>query len=426
MDLPSRVDTAIIGAGHSGLAMSRLLSLAGRDHVVIERRETLGGGWQDRWDAFRLVSPNWTTGFPGQPYDGIEPDGFMPRDSIIATIRRYAETIGAPVVAGTKVRRLTPRSDGGFVLDTDHGPLAANNVVIACGAFHVPRIPEISAALPAGVTALHSHAYRRAADLPPGAVLVVGTGQTGVQIAEELQDEGREVYLSVGSAGRVPRRYRGRDIFRWLEALGLHGRGEGASLPTPDQLPTPMARFNGNPSLSGHKGGHNTDLRAMAESGITLVGRIAGVDGERLALAPGLGATLSQIDRFFDEKFQPIIDKYIELAGEAVTPDENAWSSYEPPEPDALDLRRAGISTVLWTSGFRPDYTWIDAPITDDMGLPRTRRGVSEVPGLYFVGALWQTNQLSATLFGPWLDSRHIAEAMGLRLPAGEPVAATT
>jgi putative flavoprotein involved in K+ transport len=425
MDLPSRVDTAIIGAGHSGLAISRLLSLAGRDHVVIERRETLGGGWQDRWDAFRLVSPNWTTGFPGQPYDGEEPDAFMPRASIVAIVRRYAETIGAPVVAGTHVRRLTPRSAGGFVLDTDHGPLAAKDVVVACGAFHVPRTPEIAAALPARIAMLHSHAYRRASDLPPGAVLVVGTGQTGVQIAEELQDAGRAVYLSVGSAGRVPRRYRGRDIFRWLEALGFGGGGPGASLPSVDQLPTPMARFNGNPSLSGHKGGHSTDLRAMAESGITLVGRIAGVEGERLAFAPGLSATLEQIDGFFGEKFQPLIDKYIEVAGEDVTPDDNVWSTYQPPEPESLDLAAAGISTALWTSGFRPDYSWIDAPVTDEMGLPRTRRGVSDVPGLYFVGALWQSNQLSATLFGPRVDSRHIAEAMGLRLPAEQRVAAT-
>jgi putative flavoprotein involved in K+ transport len=424
MDLPSRVDTAIIGAGQSGLAMSRLLSLAGRDHVVIDRRETLGGGWQDRWDAFRLVSPNWTTAFPGQPYDGDEPDAFMPRESIIATVRRYAETVGAPVVTGTHVRRLAPRSGGGFTLDTDHGLLAAKDVVVACGAFHVPRIPEVAAALPDRVTTLHSHVYRREADLPPGAVLVVGTGQTGVQIAEELQDAGREVYLSVGTAGRVPRRYRGRDIFRWLGGLALRGPDVGVTLPTLEQLPGPWARFNGNPSLSGHKGGHSTDLRAMAESGIKLVGRIGGVDGERLALDPGLASTLEAIDRFFGEKFQPVIDRFIEAAGEDAPADDNVWSTYEPPEPESLDLGRAGISTVLWTSGFRPDYGWIDAPITDDMGLPRTRRGVSEVAGLYFVGSLWQTNQLSATLIGPRVDSRHVATAMGLRLPEEAPVGA--
>jgi putative flavoprotein involved in K+ transport len=420
MELPTRTDTVIIGAGHNGLAMSRSLSLAGRDHVVIERRTTLGGGWQDRWDAFRLVSPNWTTSLPGQPYDGTEPDAFMPRDSIVATVRRYADTVNAPVVTGTHVQRLAPRAGGGFDLETDHGTLAADRVVVATGAFHVPRIPEVAAALPARIASLHSHAYRRESDLPPGAILVVGSAQTGCQLAEELQDAGRAVYLSVGSAGRVPRRYRDRDIFRWLGALAVRGPSVGVGLPTLDQLPSPGARFNGNPSLSGHKGGHSTDLRAMAESGITLVGRIEAVDGERLRLAPGLPATLDRIDTFFGERFQPIIDRFIDVAGEDAPPDDNVWSTFEPPEPEVLDLGRAGISTVLWTSGFRPDYGWIDAPITDEMGLPRARRGVSDVPGLYFVGSLWQTNQASATLFGPQVDGRHVANAMGLTLPEEE------
>jgi putative flavoprotein involved in K+ transport len=423
MDVPARTDTAVIGAGHNGLAMSRLLTLGGRDHVVLERRSTLGGGWQDRWDEFRLVSPNWTTSFPGQPYGGDEPDAFMPRDGIVATVRRYAETVRAPVVTDAGVRRLAPGSGGGFALDTERGPMEARAVVVAAGAFHKPHIPQIAAALPPRVTTLHSHDYRREGDLPPGAVLVVGSGQTGCQLAEELQDAGREVYLSVGSAGRVPRRYRGRDIFRWLEALAFRGGRFDIRLPRVDQLPSPRARFNGNPSLSGHKGGHSTDLRAMAESGIKLVGRIQDVEGEKLRLAPGLGGTLEQIDAFFKVRFQDDIDRFIALSGEAVTADENVWSRFEPPEPETLDLARAGISTVLWTSGFRPDYSWIDAPITDELGLPRTKRGVSEIPGLYFVGSLWQTNQLSATLIGPRVDGGHVAAAMGLALPEEEPVA---
>lgn len=425
MDLPVRIDTAIIGAGHNGLAMSHLLTLAGRDHVVIERRETLGGGWQDRWDAFRLVSPAWTTALPGQPYEGSEPESFIPRDEIIATVRRYADTIRAPVVTGTSVQRLRPRDGGGFVLDTDHGPVEAGDVVVAAGAFHLPRIPEIATGLPARITSLHSHDYRREADLPPGGVLVVGSGQTGCQLAEELQDAGRDVYLSVGSAGRVPRRYRGHDIFDWFEALGFRGPAIGVGLPRPDQLPSLQARFNGNPSLSGHKGGHTTDLRAMATGGIRLIGRIETVDGERLTIAPGLGATLRQVDESFGLRFQRLIDRFVEVSGEDAPPDDNIWSTYEPPELESLDLGRTGISTVLWTSGFRPDYRWIDAPVTDDMGLPRTNRGVSDVPGLFFVGALWQTNQLSATLFGPRVDGRHVAAAMGLTLPE-EPTTAPT
>jgi putative flavoprotein involved in K+ transport len=425
MDLPVQTDTAVIGAGHNGLAMSRLLTLAGRDHVVLERRETLGGGWQDRWDAFRLVSPNWTTALPGQPYEGAEPDGFMPRDDVIATVRRYAKTIDAPVVTSADVRRLAPRAGGGFDLETSRGPLRVRTVVVAAGAFHRPNIPPIASALPARITSVHSHAYRRESDLPPGAVLVVGSAQTGCQLAEELQDAGREVYLSVGTAGRVPRRYRGRDIFRWLEVLGFQGRPYGIHLRTPDELPSPQARYGGNPALSGHKGGHSTDLRAMAESGITLVGRIEGIDGETLRLRPGLGATLDQIAGLFKIRFGDDIDRFIELAGEIATPDENVWSIYEPPEPETLDLGRAGISTVLWTSGFRPDYGWIDAPVTDGMGMPRMDRGVTDVPGLFFVGGLWQTNQLSATLFGPRVDGRHVAAAMGLTLPDEEPAPTT-
>jgi putative flavoprotein involved in K+ transport len=252
---------------------------------------------------------------------------------------------------------------------------------------------------------------------------VVGSGQSGVQIAEELQDAGREVYLSVGTAGRMPRRYRGRDIFRWLAALVTRGPEVGVTLPAVDQLPSPMARFAGNAALSGHKGGHSTDLRAMAASGITLVGRIDRVDGERLALAPGLPATLDRVAAVFPERVQPVIERLIAATGDDAPADDTEWSTFEPPEPEALDLGRAGISTVLWTSGFRPDYRWIDAPVTDEMGLPRASRGVSEVPGLYFVGALWQTNQVSATLFGPRVDGRHVAGAMGLTLPEEEPVA---
>lgn len=422
MQLPSRTDVVIVGAGHNGLAMSRLLSLAGRDHVVIERRETLGGGWQDRWDAFRLVSPNWVSSLPGQPYDGAEPDGFMPRDEIAARVRRYAATVDAPVITGTDVRRVGPRTDGGdgFVVETSAGQVVARQVVVAVGAFHVPRIPAVAAALPARISQVHSHHYRRESDLPPGAVLVVGSGQSGVQIAEELQDAGREVYLSVGSAIRAPRRYRGRDVFRWLGALAARGPQVGVTLPQVDNLPSPEARFAGNPALSGHKGGHSTDLRAMAAGGMSLLGRIDRVEGERMTLAPGLSATLERVGATFDQVFAPLVEALLAATGEEAPPDDNVWSTYEPPELDELDLGRAGVSSVVWTTGFRPDYGWIDFPVADEMGLPRARRGVSEIPGLFFVGALWQTNQASATLFGPRVDGRHVAEAMGLTLPEEE------
>ena len=414
MNLPGKVETVVIGAGQAGLTMSWFLRDAGRDHLLLDRRATLGGGWQDRWDAFRLVSPNWTASFPGAPYDGSDPDGFMPRDEIAGRVARYADTIGAPVALDTEARRLTTRHGGGFRLETSKGLVEAEQVVVAAGSFQVPRVPEIGAALPSRLAQLHSHAYRSESSLPAGAVLVVGSAQSGVQIAEELAEAGRRVYLSVGTAGRVPRRYRGRDIFRWLGALATRGEEYGAPLPSVDKLPDPRLRSAGNPHLSGHRGGHETNLRALAASGMTLLGRIERADGEQLRLAGGLTANLARADSFFAERFQPLIDTFIENAGVDAPPDDRTPYTFEPPELEAIDLDEAGISTVIWASGYRLDYGWIDLPIFDEQGFPRHRRGVTDVPGLYFLGLLWQHNQASATLFGVGLDARHVAAQMGL------------
>jgi putative flavoprotein involved in K+ transport len=417
MNLPSRTETLVVGAGQAGLTMSGYLSQAGREHVVLERRATLGGGWQDRWDAFRLVSPNFTASFPGDPYPGPEPDAFMPRAEITARVAGYAERIGAPVVREAEVRRLSAREGGGFRAETSQGTIDATDVVVAIGGFHVPRIPAIGGLLPARLTQVHSHAYRNEAMLPPGGVLVVGTGQSGVQIAEELAETGRPVFLSVGSAGRMPRRYRGRDVFRWLVPVAIHGSELGISLPTVDKLPDPRLRQAGNPHVSGHNGGHETNLRRFAAEGMTLLGRIQRVEGERIALAPDLPGNLAWADRWFDERIRSILDAYIERAGIEAPPDDREPYSYEPPMLIELDLAAAGISSVIWTTGYGLDYGWIDLPIVDDQGFPRHVRGVGEVPGLYFLGLLWQTGLTSATLFGPRVDGRHLIEQMGLPAP---------
>ncbi len=237
---PRQVETVVVGAGQAGLVMSSFLSDAGREHVLLERRDTLGGGWQDRWDAFRLVSPNWVTSLPGFPYEDPDPDAFMPRDSVVARVRRYAEVISAPVELATGVSRLSARegSSGGLRVETSREPFDAHNVVVATGGFPSPRIPAVAADLPARIVKVHSHEYRNEAALPPGAVLVVGTGQSGVQLAEELHGAGRRVILSVGHCGRIPRRYRGRDIFAWMVELVKHGK-----LPSVDKLPDPRLRF---------------------------------------------------------------------------------------------------------------------------------------------------------------------------------------
>lgn len=404
---PRQVETVVVGAGQVGLVMSSFLSQAGREHILLERRETLGGGWQDRWDEFRLVTPNWVTALPGFPYDGAEPDGFMRRDEVVDRVRGYAEVVSAPVQLGTRVSRLSVRNGSGrrFRLETNRGPVDADNVVVAAGGFHSPRIPAVAADLPDRIVQVHSHEYRNEAALPPGSVLVVGTGQSGVQLAEELHAAGRRVILSVGRCGRVPRRYRGRDIFKWLIELARRGK-----LPTVDMLPDPRLRFAGNPHLSGHGGGHETNLRRFAADGIRLVGRLDGVDGERVRFAPDLLTNLRFADTFFDERMREDIDTVIELAGIDAPPDDREPFNFEPPEVPELDLAAEGVATVLWTSGYRLDFSWIDLPIFDEFGAPRHVRGLTETPGLTFLGLPWQLNQGSATFFGVAADAGYLAE----------------
>jgi putative flavoprotein involved in K+ transport len=374
MELPRTIDTVVIGAGQAGLIMSRLLQEAGREHIVVERRETLGGGWQDRWDGFQVVSPNFVSRLPGFPYEGSDPDGFMTRDEIADRTRRYAAVIGAPVVLGADVTRLGANGRDGrrFHVETSAGPVDADSVVSATGAFHVPRIPSAASGIATDITQLHAHHYRNPDQLPPGGVLVVGSGQTGVQLAEELREAGREVVLSTGRCGRVPRRYRGRDIFWWLVDLVERGPDFGTTLPTVGQLPDPRARFAGNPHVSGHRGGQFSD-------------------------------------DFFDVRFRPLLDELTEKTGIDVGDDDRAWPEYDPPELTELDLRAAGISTVLWTSGYAPDYAWLDLPILDEFGTPRHVRGITEVPGLTMLGMLFQHDNASANLVGIARDAEYLA-----------------
>ena len=413
--LPRRIDTVVVGAGQAGLTMSWHLRHAGRDHVLLDRRLTLGGGWQDRWDGFRLVGPNWTASFPDAPYDGDDPDGYMTRDEIVARVAAYAKTIEAPVALETEVQRVRRRADDGFDVQTNQGSIVARHVIVATGGFHVPHVPTVAAALPSRVLSIHSSDYRREPDLPPGAVLVVGSGQTGVQLVEELRSAGRDVFLSVGSAGRFPRRYRGRDSFFWLREVGWRGEVYGTALPTADKLPDPRRRLAGNLHLSGHDGGHETDLRQIGRDGVTLLGHLDAADGERIRLAPGLRANLDAADRAFDERFRQLFDSFIEAAGyDAPGAEERPRIDYDPPVIDELDLASAGISTVLWASGYRQHLGWIEPPVTDEIGFARQARGVSEVPGLFFIGSLWQRDAISATLFGVGRDAQALAVTMGL------------
>ena len=409
--LPTSTHTVVIGAGHAGLIMSRLLTHADREHLVLERRPTLGGGWQDRWDAFQLVTPNFLTDLPDHPYAAGDPDGFMTRDEIVARTARYAEVVDAPVVLETEVRRVSldeRRADASrFTVETSAGTISAVEIVGATGAFHVPRIPETG--LGSSVAQVHAHDYRNPDALPPGGVLVVGTGQTGVQLAEELFEAGRQVTLSVGHCGRVPRRYRDRDYFWWVRQLVLHGDALGTPLPTVEQLPDPRMRFACNPHLSGHGGGHDTDLRRFAADGIRLVGRFDGADGTRAQFRSDLEENLAFADATFDQRFRPLFESFIAAAGLDVPPDDRKPFAFRVPEVTELDLAAEGISTVLWTTGYAPDYRWLDVPVERQFGVPVHHRGVTDVPGLSFIGMLWQRDNASANLAGVGRDAEYLA-----------------
>jgi putative flavoprotein involved in K+ transport len=381
--------------------------------VVLDRRSTPGGGWLDRWDAFRLVSPNWMVGVPGLGYEGGDPNGFMGRDELVEHFRRYARVIEAPVELDTDVTRLTPIDAGAarFRLATSQGAIEARNVIVAAGPFQTPHIPAIAGGFGASIRQLHSHHYRRPEDLAPGKILLIGSGQTGVQLAEELRDAGREVILSVGRCGRGPRRYRGRDLFWWLREIAIRGSEYGVGLVSVGDLPSPTARFMCNVQLSGHGGGHDVNLRRMATEGIRLTGRLLSADGTTARFATNLTDTLRFSDSFFGARFQPWIDTFIERSGEPASPYEPDVVDYAPPEVAELDLASEGVSTVLWTSGYRMALDWIELPVLDEFGMPIQKRGLTAFDGLSFIGLPWQVDLGSANLIGLVRDAEALAAA---------------
>ncbi len=339
----------------------------------------------------------------------------MPRDELIDHFRAYAAAIDAPVELETDVTRLVARDGGrGFRLTTTRGDLDAREVIVAGGPFQVPHIPEAAAAFDPSVLQLHSHHYRSPDALPTGGVLLIGSGQTGVQLAEELMAAGRSVTIAVGRCGRAPRRYRGRDVFWWLRQLATRGEAVGTPLPIADRAMNPRAPFVCNPQVSGHGGGHDVDLRRMAVDGLRLVGRFEAADGTRVRFAEDLTANLQSADTSFNERLKVRFDTFAERAGEDLPEDGLDRFPFDPPEVPELDLAAEGISTVLWTSGYRPAFDWIELPVIDDLGLPKQDGGITDVPGLAFIGTPWMVDMGSANLVGLVRD----AEAIAARWPS--------
>jgi putative flavoprotein involved in K+ transport len=315
----------------------------------------------------------------------------------------------------TTVTSLTAKNNR-FTAHTERTTFQAQNVVLATGAYPRPKIPELARELPDHIRQLHSNAYRRPSDLPEGGVLVIGSGQSGAQIAEELQEAGRDVHLAVSMCGSVPRRYRGRDVIWWLLQTFLHGAEVGVKFPTVDDLPSPAARFAANPHVSGKDGGHDIDLRMLARSGMRLYGRLEAVRDGIAHFSADLAERLRFADEQFEQEIQPMFDAYIAGAGiDAPSDDRPARDTFVPQTETELDLNRAGIRSALWATGYQLDFSWVHLPVLDAWQYPRHERGITAFPGLYAVGLPWLYSEPSSVIAGVGADAAHIVEHIAAR-----------
>ena len=404
----SSVDVTVIGAGQAGLAVSYLLNEAEIRHVVLERGE-VGESWRSqRWDSFRLNTPNWTNSLPGMEFDPGQPDAFPSHRELVSYFERYVETFGLPVKTHTEVTHLERHPDVGYRVQFDNAVLRSHSVVLASGGAHRPSVPRMSERLSPEVASISAADYRNPATLPDGAVVVVGTGQSGCQIAEDLLEAGREVYLCASRVARCPRRYRGRDILEWLDDLGILDM-------RPDDLEDPEEQYAPQPQISGTDGGHTLSLQLLARKGATLLGRVTDARDQTLAL----GDNLKECIAFADDRsafFKEAIDKWIAHRGidappPGDDPGEPRMSDLEGLDHLArLDLAEAGVGTVIWCTGFNADWRWVKVDVFDDDGRPLHKEGITDEPGLYFVGLPWLSKRKSGLLLGVAEDASRVAD----------------
>jgi putative flavoprotein involved in K+ transport len=400
------VPVLVVGGGSAGLSVSHELTSLGIDHVVLERGR-IGQTWRDRWDSFCLVTPNWSVRLPGGEYAGDDPDGYMPRDEIVAHLARYAASFAAPVWEGVAVHGID-RVPGGFVARTSAGDTAAARVVLCTGAFQRAHRPTGSETLPSDITQLDVEDFRNEAALPPGPVLIVGSGQSGAQLAEELRETGRDVVLSCGKAPWGPRRVGDHDIVWWLVASGFFDQPASS-------LASPAARLLSNPLATGHGGGHDLDLRRLRAKGVTLVGHFLGAEGREARFAPDLAESVA----WGDGRYRDLRELFWRTA------DELGLARPELPEPPPFDgaapdrISLDGFGAVVFAGGFRPDYRSLLplADAFDDMGFPLQIDGESTVvDGLYFVGTHFLRSRKSSILLGVGEDAAIVARTIARRI----------
>jgi putative flavoprotein involved in K+ transport len=419
-DNPTHVPVAVVGGGQAGLSLSYHLKERGIAHLVFERRTAMHVWKEKRWDSFCLVTPNWQCDLPGHPYEGSDPDGFMKREEIIDYLTGFQNKVDAPLREGVSVLRVARRADGAFDVVTSAGDFVADQIVAASGGYTVPVIPRMAERVPPRIVQLHSEQYRNPAALPEGAVLVVGSGQSGAQIAEDLHLAGRRVHLAVGNAPRCARFYRGKDVVRWLAEMDYY------EMPVEQHPLREGVRDNTNHYVTGRDGGRDIDLRKFAREGMQLYGQLDDLVGHAFRFRPTLKASLDAADKVYNG-INAAIDKYIAERGiDAPRP-----SVYVPPwEPDAepatLNLEAAGISAIIWCIGFEPDFRWLDAAVFNGAGHPKHRRGVTPEKGVFFLGLPWLHTWGSGRFSAVGRDARYVAERIAENLGAPAKVARQT
>ena len=394
----------IVGGGQAGLSISYCLKERGLDHIIFEKNQIANAWRSQRWDSFCLVTPNWQCQLPGYPYKGNEPEGFIKKDEIVAYIENYARSFNPPIQEGVEVLNLRRGDRGIFEVTTSIGDYTADQVVVAAGAYHQPKIPKISERLPEHILQVHSSKYKNPESLPEGAVLVIGTGQSGCQIAEDLHLAGRKVHLCVGSAPRSPRRYRGKDAVEWLDLMGYYELSI-------DQHPQKeKVRSKANHYLTGRDGGREIDLRRFALEGMQLHGRLKNIASNKLEFFNDLKQNLDGADAV-SESIKKTIDNFI-AKNNLDAPIEPPYQPVWQPEMDIpdLDLAEANITTVIWCTGFQSDFSWIEIPVFDGKGYPGHDRGVTEVKGLYFLGLPWLYTWGSGRFSGVAKDATYLAD----------------
>ncbi|KLU26897.1 FAD-dependent oxidoreductase [Caballeronia mineralivorans PML1(12)] len=403
-DSTTHFSVIVVGGGQAGLSVSYFLKQAGIDHLVLEKN-TITHTWRtQRWDAFCLVTPNWQCALPGYPYTGDDPHGFMRKDEIIDYLDGFIRTVDAPVIEHTEVQRVARNGEGGFSVSTSQGQFTADQIVVASGGYHTPIVPRMAERLPRSIVQVQSSEYRNPQALPEGAVLVVGSGQSGAQIAEDLHLAGRKVILAVGEAPRCARFYRGRDVVDWLADMKYY------DMPVDQHPLREGVRDNTNHYVTGRDGGRDIDLRKFAAEGMELYGRLQDLQDGVLHFAPNLTGNLDDADKTFNG-INAGIDAYIAKNGIDAPPGsryEALWSPAE--ERTTLDLQASGIGSIVWCIGFTPDFSWLDAPIFNGRGYPAHTRGLTPLDGLYFVGLPWLHTWGSGRFSGVARDAGFVVE----------------